>query len=66
VLLHKQDIVSELEQRLNAVDSEETNAFFLTSRRKDQNAERLSLLADLESKLLEYGSLLVSCSLDSC
>ena len=60
VLLHKQDIIGELEQRLNALDSEETNAFFLNSRREDQNAERLSLLAELESKLLEYGLLLVS------
>lgn len=60
VLLHKQDVISELEQRLNALDNEETNAFFLSSRRKDQNTGRLSVLADLESKLLEYGLLLIA------
>lgn len=63
MLLHKQDVVTELEQRLNAVDNEEANAFFLNSRRNDQNTERLSILAELESKLLDYGLLLVSYSL---
>lgn len=62
VLLHKQDIICELEQRLNRLDNEEANSFFLNSRRNDQNAERRSLLADIESKLLDYGLLLIPCS----
>ena len=62
VLLHKQDVITELEQRLNSFDDEETNAFFLNSRREDKNAERLLILTNLESKLQEYGLLLASCS----
>lgn len=62
VLLHKQDAISQLEQRLNGLDNEETNAFFLNSGRGDQNAARLALLAEIESTLLEYGLSLISCS----
>ena len=54
ILLHKQDVLVELEQRLNNLDNDETNAFFLSSRRSDENAERLTLLDELEIKLKEY------------
>jgi hypothetical protein len=40
---------------LNALDNNEVNAFFLNSRRSDGNAERHTLLVELESKLAEYG-----------
>ena len=56
VLLHKQDAIIELEHRLQQLDESESNAFFLSSRRQDGNMDRQSLIAELESKLLEYGT----------
>ena len=55
VLLHKQDAIIELEHRLQRLDDSESNAFFLSSRRQDGNLDRQSLIAELESRLLEYG-----------
>lgn len=56
VLLHKQDAIIDLERRLQILDDSESNAFFLSSRRMDRNADRQSVLAELESRLLEYGA----------
>lgn len=58
VLLHKQDALVELEQKLNDLDLTDTNAFLLTSRRSDDNAARLALLDELDIKLKEYGKVI--------
>ena len=55
LLLHKQDDISMLEKKLDELDNNDTNAFFLNSRRADQNAERHAVLTELESKIKEYG-----------
>lgn len=55
LLLHKQDALIELEQRLNDLDNNDTNAFSLNSRRSDDNTVRLALLDELEIKLKDYG-----------
>lgn len=57
ILLHKQDAIVYLEQELNELDNNDTNAFFLNSRRADQNEARHNVLAKLEPKLIEYGKI---------
>ncbi len=61
IFLHKQDAIICLEQELNELDNNETNAFFLNSRRADQNTARHDVLARLEPKLTEYGKICGSC-----
>lgn len=56
LLLQQQDELVELEDRLNQIDSVETNAFNLCSRRADRNIERSQLLEEMRRKLREYGS----------
>lgn len=55
ILLHKQDALTELEQRLTDLDTNDANQFFLHSRRSDRNAARLSLLDEIDVKLKDYG-----------
>ncbi|KAL9063345.1 MAG: hypothetical protein Q9161_009519 [Pseudevernia consocians] len=50
-----QDVLIELEQQLTDLDNNEINAFFLNSRRSDENTARLALLSEIEVKLKEYG-----------
>lgn len=57
LLLHKQDQLVELEQRLDALDNEQskTNPYpLVTTRHRDGNAEREVILEDVEKKLKEY------------
>lgn len=56
LLLRKQDRVSVLEQRLQELDQNEERPLFLGSLRRDCNAERKSLLVDLDHALADYGS----------
>ncbi|KAI0477044.1 hypothetical protein GGR56DRAFT_386601 [Xylariaceae sp. FL0804] len=60
IVLHKQDELAELEERLVELDRRETTAYFLTSRRSDGNAERGQLLREIEQKLAEYNDLIES------
>ena len=55
ILLHKQDALTELEQRLTDLDTNDANQFFLNSRRSDRNTARISLLDEIDTKLKEYG-----------
>jgi hypothetical protein len=55
LLLLKQDKLSILEQRLDQVDEQETSLLFLGKSRCDQNAERSSILLDIEASLADYG-----------
>jgi hypothetical protein len=44
-----------LEQRLDEIDQHETSPLFLGKSRSDRNADRLSLLSDIETCLADYG-----------
>lgn len=55
LLLHKQSAISNLEERLNAIDEAEENAYRLKSWNTDDNMERKDVLAELEARILEYG-----------
>ncbi|KAJ9139048.1 hypothetical protein NKR19_g7574 [Coniochaeta hoffmannii] len=54
ILLLKQDKLSLLEQRLDEVDREEVCPLFLGMSRSDRNAQRASVLEEIESSLTEY------------
>ncbi|KAK1773055.1 hypothetical protein QBC45DRAFT_428587 [Copromyces sp. CBS 386.78] len=54
ILLLKQDKLSMLEERLEQVDSEESSPLFLGKSRCDRNAERLSLISQIEACLADY------------
>ncbi|KAK3936714.1 hypothetical protein QBC46DRAFT_461337 [Diplogelasinospora grovesii] len=54
LLLLKQDKLSTLEQRLDEIDQHETSPLFLGKSRSDRNADRLSLLSDIETCLADY------------
>lgn len=56
ILLLKQNKLSMLEERLEQVDSEEPSPLFLGKSRCDRNAERLSLLSQIEACLADYGN----------
>ncbi|MCJ1249462.1 hypothetical protein MMC30_006686 [Trapelia coarctata] len=47
-----------MEQQLNELDQDERTAYFLSSRRSDQNDARKKLLVDIERKLFRYNALL--------
>lgn len=51
----KQDRLAELEAQLNVVDAEERTQWYLSSRRADQNPERIRLTRDIDIALEEYG-----------
>jgi hypothetical protein len=55
LLLHKQSVISNLEERLTAIDEAEENAYRLKSWNTDDNIERKDVLAELEARILEYG-----------
>lgn len=57
MLLHKQDELADLEQKLDELDRAESaaNPFHLTTnRRGDANPERQALLGVVEGKLKDY------------
>lgn len=54
VLLHKQDELIELENRLFMIDSEERTDFFLCCRRHDPCLERKALIEEAEKQLKSY------------
>lgn len=58
LLLLKQDKLAMLEQRLDEVDLNETSPLFLGKSRSDMNADRISLLAEIEISLADYGKCL--------
>jgi hypothetical protein len=60
LLLLKQDRLSVLEQRLDEIDKEEVNILFLGKSRWDGNADRLSVLSEIESAMADYGIILNS------
>jgi hypothetical protein len=55
ILLLKQDKLSSLEKRLLQIDEQETSLLFLGKSRSDRNADRLAVLAEIESCLVDYG-----------
>ena len=55
MLLHKQDKVTQLEQKLNKIDLDEKIPAFLGCRRKDTNIEREKVFMDLDIALGIYG-----------
>jgi hypothetical protein len=55
IILRKQDTLSVLEQQLETLDRQETTALFLASNRLDGNAERQTVLDDIEKALQDYG-----------
>jgi hypothetical protein len=44
-----------LEQRLDEVDQQETSLLFLGKCRSDRNRDRISLLAEIDTCLADYG-----------
>ena len=55
IILKKQDELSVLEQQLDALDRQETTTLFLASNRLDGNAERQTVLNNIERALQDYG-----------
>lgn len=55
LLLLKQDRLTVLEERLEEVDRKEICPMFLGVGRCDGNAERASVLSEIESQLADYG-----------
>lgn len=55
LLYAKQDEISVLEEKLNAIDNQEKNELFLGNVRRDNSLERKDVLSKLEHKLIEYG-----------
>ncbi|KAF5724181.1 hypothetical protein FMUND_1083 [Fusarium mundagurra] len=63
VLLHKQDELAELEQRLDQLDQKDSKVDsyrLLTNRHTSGDTERRALLSQIESKLNEFSNLLKS------
>ncbi|KAK8126735.1 uncharacterized protein PG998_002494 [Apiospora kogelbergensis] len=54
MLLYKQDIISQLEARLERVDRDETKPLFLGSRRRDANLDRQAVMNQLDIAMKEY------------
>jgi hypothetical protein len=61
VILKKQDRLSLLEQQLESIDQMESCSLFLASYRLDANAERQSVLDEIEQVLHDYGSSIILC-----
>jgi len=56
LLLLKQDRLSLLEKRLEKIDREEVELLLLGSSRDDTNIERISVLAEIDEALADYGN----------
>jgi hypothetical protein len=59
----KQDKLSLLEKRLEQTDNEERSQLFLGKSRSDRNADRISLLSEIEAGLVDYGGCFLSCGI---
>ncbi|MCJ1269880.1 hypothetical protein MMC22_009773 [Lobaria immixta] len=57
LLLLKQDRLSVLEKELDRIDLEETSVLFLQNSRRDLNAERKSVLIEIDAALMDYDAL---------
>lgn len=57
LILYKQDQISLLEAELHAIDNSEARPIFLGARRRDQNEQRSAKLQQLDTALIEYGTL---------
>jgi hypothetical protein len=55
-LLYKQDELVELEAQLNEADATERRQVYLSSRRRDANEERKTLMQSIDKALIEYGT----------
>jgi hypothetical protein len=55
LLLYKQDRLSVLEKKLEAIDCDESRPMFLGTTRLDRNVERAQVMAEIESALATYG-----------
>lgn len=56
LLLMKQDRLASLELQLQRIDQEETNLLRLGSNRRDDNAERHTVLQQIDAALEDYGT----------
>lgn len=56
LLLHAQDRVVQLEERLDKIDNDETSPLFLSSRRRDKNYEREKTMKELHDALESLGA----------
>jgi hypothetical protein len=55
LLLLKQDKLSQLERKLEALDEAETNPLFLGMNRLDNNEARAEVVSEIDRNLAEYG-----------
>lgn len=55
LLLLKQDRLCILEQKLEKIDQDETCPLFLGKCRSDTNPDRVAVLAEIETRLADYG-----------
>ncbi|KAF3929544.1 hypothetical protein ABW19_dt0204734 [Dactylella cylindrospora] len=58
LLLLSQDHISQLEEKLNTIDSAEASPLFLASRRRDRNEERRTVISELQGALRDYDGLI--------
>lgn len=56
LMLRKQDLVVQLENKLDHIDNAEQSELFLGSMRKDENEERKHILQELDEALKDYGT----------
>lgn len=56
LLLLRQDKLSFLEKRLDAIDGQEPRPLFLGCRRMDRNTEREAVILEIEDALAGYGT----------
>lgn len=54
-MLQKQDQLALMESRLDAIDTGEQRRFYLATFRGDKNAERNTLLGQVDAALKDYG-----------
>ncbi|KAI2616350.1 hypothetical protein GGR54DRAFT_631828 [Hypoxylon sp. NC1633] len=56
LLLLKQDKLSMLEEKLKKIDYDECNSLRLGSQRRDDNADRLSVMSEIDEAMHDYGT----------
>ena len=56
LLVHAQDEITRLEDELDTIDQEESNALFLAANRRDNNPSRSRVLKHLNQALVVYGT----------
>jgi hypothetical protein len=55
-LLLKQDKLSRLEKKLQAIDKNERETLYLGSCRADRSSERAAVLSHIDNALMDYGT----------